>query len=135
MKSIEQEQIKIMYYSKAVQEMDEAREILSRAKKEDEFYTNKKPVKKACIMAYRAVKIALDGYFLANGVKLPKSGKTINFYRSNISKLNSKLSPYLEGIYTVLYLDCYCDCILSVDLIKSGIKTSDTFIEKIKPVE
>ena len=38
MESIEQEQIKIMYYSKAVQEMDEAREILSRAKKEDEFF-------------------------------------------------------------------------------------------------
>ena len=119
----------------AVQEMDKAREILSRANKEDEFYTNKKPVKKACIMAYRAVKIALDGYFLANGVKLPKSGKTIDFYRSNISKLNSKLSPYLEGIYTVLYLDCYCDGLKCIDLIKSGIKTANNFIEKIKPVE
>jgi hypothetical protein len=135
MESVEQEKIKIIYYSKAVQDMDEAQEILNRAKREDDFYKHKKPVKKACFMAYRAVKIALDGYFLANGVKLPKSGRSINFYRSNISKLNSKLSPYLEGIYTVFYLDCYCDCILSVDLIKSGIATANTFIEKIKPVE
>jgi Domain of unknown function (DUF5618) len=135
MGSIEQEKIKIEYFTRAVQKMDEAQEILNKAKREDDFYKYKKPVKKACILAYRAVKIALDAYFLASGVKLPKSRKSINYYRANISKLNSKLSPYLEGVHTVLYLDCYCDGLTCVDLINIGIKTANTFIEKIKPVE
>ena len=48
----EQEELKQSYYSEAMRYMDKAKEYLKNAKKEDEFYQDKKYVKTACGTAY-----------------------------------------------------------------------------------
>jgi hypothetical protein len=58
----EQETLKETYYSEATRYMDNAKECLKKAKKEDDYYHDKKYVKMACGAAYSGVLIALDGF-------------------------------------------------------------------------
>jgi hypothetical protein len=133
MGTVEQNKIKAEYYKEAIRYMDNAKEMLKKANKEDEFYKDSKYVKTACGIAYNAVLKALDGYFILKEVKVPKSRKSIEFYRANTSKIDKKLLGYLNSAYNILHLDGYYDGILLVDAVNLGFKTAYTIIDKIKP--
>ncbi|MCL4481669.1 MAG: DUF5618 family protein [Bacteroidetes bacterium] len=133
METTEQNKIKAEYYKEAIRYMDNAKETLKKAGKEDDLYQDSKYVKTASGIAYNAVLKALDGYFILKEVKAPKNRKSIEFYRANTSKIDKKMLGYLNSAYNILHLDGYYDGILSVDVINTGFKLAYTIIDKIKP--
>ena len=133
MGTADQNRIMTEYYAEAIRYMDNARQTLRKAGKDDDTYQDSKYVKTACGIAYNAVLKALDGYFLLKDIKLPKNRKSIEFYRSHVAKIDQKLLVYLNGAYSVLHLEGYYDGILVVDIINSGFKLAYTIIDKIKP--
>jgi len=68
MSVVEQLELKTKYYNEAIRYMDNAKETLKMAGKEDRFYNDKKYVKTACGTAYNGVLEALDGYFILKDV-------------------------------------------------------------------
>jgi hypothetical protein len=67
----EQQVIKEKYYNEAIRYMDNAKECLSKAKKEGNFYHDSKYVKMACGTAYSGLLVALDGFLTLKGVAKP----------------------------------------------------------------
>jgi hypothetical protein len=130
---IEQSQIKEKYYTEAIRYMDNAKEVLKKANKKDEFYQDAKYVKMASGTAYNAVLLALDGYLLLKEVPKKKGRKDIDFYKSTITKIDKKLLDYLNAAYDVLHLSCYYDGIRDVKVISRGFELAYTIIDKIKP--
>jgi len=133
MGTADQDKIRSEYYVEAIRYMDNARETLIKAGKEDDLYKDDKYVKTACGIAYCAVLKALDGYLLLKEVKRQKGRKSIEYYRENISKIDRKLMQYLNNAYMTLHLDGYYDGNVSVDTISSGFKSAYLIIDKIKP--
>ncbi|MCL2220457.1 MAG: DUF5618 family protein [Chitinispirillia bacterium] len=123
-------------YAEAVRYMDNAREMLQKAKKRDDgFYTDKKYVRTACGTAYSGVLVALDAWFTLKGVKNPKKNgrKSVDFYKMNLSQLDKKMADYYDTVYGNLHLCGYYDGRLDVDTIQSGFRRACEIIEKIKP--
>ena len=131
----EQEDTKTRFYGEAMRYMNNAKEYLQKAKKEDRYYRDTKYVKTACGVAYSGVLVALDGFFELKGVELPrkKLRKSIKYYQENLAKLDKKLLNNLNLAYQILHLSGYYDGINSVNVIKEGFEEAFTIIEKIKP--
>jgi hypothetical protein len=64
-----------------------------------------------------------------------KKGKSIDFYRTNLTKLDKKLLQNLNIVYDNLHLFGYYDCTLVVSTIEEGFKNVAEIIERIKPRE
>ena len=133
MESTVSDKITNEYYQEAIRYMENAKETLKKAGKEDDFYQDDKYVKTACGIAYCAVLKALDGYFILKEVKKQRGRKSIEYYRDNISKIDRKLLNYLNNAYFILHLEGYYEGNLSVDTINSGLKSAYLIIDKIKP--
>lgn len=130
----EQQQLKIKYYNEAIRYMDNAKETLQKAVKEDDYYRDRKYVRTACGTAYNGVLIALDAYLILKDVELPKKKRrSIAFYTNNIAQLDKKMLNYLDVVYDVLHLDGYYDGILNARIIKEGFNVAYQIIDKIKP--
>ncbi len=129
----EQKEIKTTYYNEAIRYMDNAKEVLKKADKKDDFFQDVKYVKMSTGTAYNAVLMALDGYFILKEVPKKKGRKDIDYYRSNVTKIDKKLLDYLNEAYRVLHLDGYYDGTKSVKLVNLGFEYAYTIIEKIKP--
>ena len=131
----EQQTLKEEYYNEAVRYMDNAKEYLKTAKKEGNFYRDKKYVKTACGTAYSGMLVALDCFLILKGVNKPKGKvrKTIEYYQSNITRIDRKMLDNLNVAYKILHLSGYYDGIESVDVIKTGFNFAYSLIEKIKP--
>ena len=102
----EQEQTKEKYYSEAMRYMDNAKEYLKNAKKEGNFYHDKKYVKTACGVAYSGLLVALEGLLALKGVDKPskKQRKSIEYYQENIARIDKKMLDYLNSAYEILHL-------------------------------
>jgi len=131
----EQQLLKEHYYAEALRNMDNAKENLQKADKSGKFYNDAKYVKAACGIAYSGLLVALDGYIILKGMKKPnkKERKSIEFYQSNIAKIDKKMLNYLNGAYNILHLSGYYDGNTSVNVIREGFNLAYTLIEKIKP--
>ena len=137
----EQERIKEEYYSEALRYMDNAKEYLKNANKEDGFYLDKKYVKTACGTAYNGMLMALDGFLMLKGKdappKPPRRGgmrrKSIEFYQSTITKIDKKMLNYLNSAYEILHLWGYYDGITKASVVMDGFDLAYTIIDKIKP--
>ena len=131
----EQEDTKVRFYGEAMRFMNNAKECLQKAKKEDRFYHDTKYVKMACGTAYSGVLVALDGYLTLKGIEKPKKKlrKSIEYYQENLAKLDKKLLSYVNSAYQILHLMGYYDGVLNADVIKAGFEDAYTIIEKIKP--
>ena len=129
----EQIRIRETYYNEAIRYMDNAKDNLLKAGKEDRFYCDDKYVQTACGVAYVGVLKALDGYFMLKGVEKEKSRKNIEYYQSNITKIDKKLLNYLNNAYEILHLSGYYDGVTDVKTISSGFELAYEIIEKIKP--
>ena len=133
MESTVSDKITNEYYQEAIRYMENAKETLKKAGKDNDFYKDDKYVKMACGIAYSAVLKAMDGFFLLKEVKRQKGRKSIEYYRDNISKIDRKLLNYLNNAYFILHLEGYYEGNLSVDTINSGLKSAYLIIDKIKP--
>jgi len=132
----EQEQTKEKYYSEAIRYMDNAREYLKNARKEDNFYHDKKYVKTACGTAYSGVLVALDGFLTLKDLKpKAKERKSIEFYQRNITRIDKKMLDTLNSAYEILHLLGYYDGITSANVVKEGFNHAYALIDKIKPSE
>ncbi len=129
----EQSKIKVTYYNEAIRYMENAKENLKRAGKEDRFYQDIKYVKTACGVAYNGVLVALDGYFLLKDVEKRRGRKSIQYYETNLAKVDKKLLNYLNSAYRILHLYGYYDGENEVKMISSGFELAYSIIEKIKP--
>ena len=130
----EQQDLKEKSYTEAIRYMDNAKDTLRKAGKENNFYNDKKYVSSACGIAYRGVLIALDAYLKMKDIKEPKKRrKSIEFYESNISKLDKKMLKHLDTVYGVLHIEGYYECILDSRVIAAGFDNAYQIIDKIKP--
>jgi hypothetical protein len=123
-------------YAEAIRYMDNAKEALQKAGKQDEgYYNDAKYVRTACGIAYLGVLIALDAWLTIKGVQLPNKRKhmTIDFYLSNVAKTDKKVLSRLNAAYNVLHLDGYYRKVTSVKTIESGFDAAYDIIDKIKP--
>ena len=131
----EQEQTKEKYYSEALRYMENAKEYLKNAQKEDDFYLDKKYVKTACGTAYSGLLVALDGFFTLKDLKPKgKERKSIEFYQRNITRIDKKMLNTLNSAYEILHLLGYYDGITKVSVVKEGFDLAYTIIDRIKPV-
>ena len=130
----EQAEIKAKYYNEAIRYMDNAKEVLKKAGKDDDYYSDDKYVKMATGTAYNGVLKALDGYFILKEVKPVKKGSRANrqYYEKNLAVLDKKLLKYYETVYRVLHLEGYYEGETYVPTIQSGMLAAYQIIEKIK---
>jgi len=133
----EQQSLKERYYNDAIRYMDNAKECLQKAKKEDNYYNDPKYVKMACGTAYSGMLAALDCFLLLKGIDKPKGKerKSIEYYQSNITKIDKKMLNNLNSAYEILHLWGYYDGITKVSVVKDGFDEAYKIITKIKPVE
>ena len=132
----EQELTKEKYYNEALRYMDNAKEYLKNAQKEDDFYLDKKYVKTACGTAYNGLLIAMDGFFTLKDLKPKrKERKSIEFYQRNIAGIDKKMLNTLNSAYEILHLWGYYDGITKVSVVMEGFDLAFALIDKIKPSE
>jgi uncharacterized protein (UPF0332 family) len=133
----EQQKLKGKYYSNAMRYIDNARECLTKAQKEDGYYNDPKYVRMACGTAYSGVLIALDCFLLLKGIEKPKgkARKSIEYYHDNLGRIDRKMLNNLDSVYNILHLSGYYDGIRNAKVIKEGFDNACTIIEKIKPAE
>ena len=134
----EQSQIRERYYVEAMRYIDNAKECLKKAKKEDGIYGDSKYVRMACGTAYSGVLIALDGFFILKGIeppvkKLKKSRKSIEYYLMNVGKLDGKLLDYVNMAYQILHLSGYYDGVQDARVVSAGFEHAGRIIDRIKP--
>jgi len=131
----EQEALKETYYSEATRYMENAKACLSKAKKEDNYYKDQKYVKMACGTAYSGLLVALDCILMLKGIHKPtgKERKSIEYYQSNITKIDKKILDALNSAYEILHLWGYYDGITKASVVKDGFDEAYKIIEKIKP--
>ncbi|MDR2802562.1 MAG: DUF5618 family protein [Prevotellaceae bacterium] len=131
----EQQELKRKSYAEAKRYMDNAKETLRKAKKEDNYYSDRKYVRTACGTAYNGVLLALDAYLKLKDVELPaKRRRSIEFYTQYIAKIDGKLLKYLDSAYDILHLSGYYDGILNARVINEGFANAHEIINKIKPM-
>jgi uncharacterized protein (UPF0332 family) len=133
MSNDEQQLIKQQSYSEAIRYMENAKETLKKAGKEDHYYKDRKYVKTACGTAYNGVLIALDAYLLLKGIKKTKGCKSIEYYCKQVATLDKKMLRQVNNAYEILHLYGYYDGILDVHVVKSGLEDAFKIINKIKP--
>jgi uncharacterized protein (UPF0332 family) len=123
-------------YAEASRYMDNAKETLQKARKEDDgLYKDQKYVRTACGTAYNGVLYALDAWFVMKGVTNTKKGnrKSIDFYKYNISQIDKKVAKHFDAVYSTLHLSGYYDGCLDVKVIQAGFERAYYIINKIKP--
>ncbi|MCL2218556.1 MAG: DUF5618 family protein [Chitinispirillia bacterium] len=122
-------------YAEATRYMDNAKEALRKAGKDEEHYRDAKYVRTACGIAYNGVLIALDAWFNIKGVPpLPqKQRKSEHHYRSNLAALDKKMATKFNDAYDVLHLFGYYDGVRNIKLIQLGFEHAYYIIDKIKP--
>ena len=132
----EQQTVKEKYYSEAIRYMDNAKECLQKARKENDTYLDKKYIKMACGTAYSGLLVALDGFLILKGVEKPKGKlrKSIEFYQGSLGKIDKKMLNYLNNAYEILHLWGYYDGISDAVVVKRGFEIANTLIDKIKPM-
>ena len=115
--------------------MDNAKECLKKAKKEDNYYNDTKYVRMACGTAYNGVLIALDCFLILKGVhkRTSKTRKSIEYYQNNLGMLDKKMLVSVNDTYKILHLSGYYDGIQDAIVVKRGFDLANTLIEKIKP--
>jgi hypothetical protein len=137
MSIFEQQEVKEKYYNEASRYIDNARENLKNAKKEGNIYRDRKYVRAACGIAYSGVLVALDGYFILNGMHSSNSKKvrkSIEYYQKNLAKQDKKMLDNLNQAYQILHLYGYYDGLDNVNVVKEGFSLANSIIEKIKPL-
>lgn len=128
----EQQQIKKEYYGGAMRYMENAKDLLRKAGKEDNRYKDEKYVKTACGTAYNGVLKALDGYLLLKDIPKQKGRKSIEYYVDRVAKLDKKLLKDLNTAYRVLHLDGYYDGETYMPTIQSGFNVANAIVKRIE---
>jgi hypothetical protein len=120
-------------YEEALRYMDNAKETLKKAGKENELYKDIKYVKTASGTAYSGVLLAIDEYLKRKEGLKYKKPKSIEDYRTRVAKQNKKLLTLLNNAYDSLHILGYYFGTNSVKHIATGFEEAYQVIEYIKP--
>jgi hypothetical protein len=120
----------------ALRYLENAKQILLSAPKEDSTYTDIKPVQEACGTAYLAVLKAIDEYLLSRGMEKKELPKSVDGYRNLLSRHalihDGKLVREFEKLYDALHIAGYYRGLLAdVDMVKDALKAAESFITKL----
>jgi hypothetical protein len=122
----------------ALRYLKNAEEIIKKAPREGNTYTDLKPVREAMGIAYLAVLEAINEYLITKK-GLTKKGlpKSVDAYRialrKHVATHNGKLIREFEMLYDALHIaGYYRGLIYNVDMVKDALKAARAFIEKIK---
>jgi len=132
----EQNEFLSKWYAEANRYMDNAKEALKKAIKDDDgFYKDDKYVKSACGIAYLGVLVAVDKWLTLKGVEEPGKGKhkKIEFYTHNVAQIDNKLLNRLNTAYNILHLEGYYRGEKRIKIIDEGFNMAYEIIDKIKP--
>ena len=130
----EQNELREKSYAEAMRYMDNAKETLKKAGKEDNRYNDKKYVRSACGTAYSGLLVALDAYLQMKDFEMPKKKRrSIEFYLKSVAQLDKKLLKDLDVAYDTLHLSGYYDGNLDARVISAGFDNAYQIIERIKP--
>jgi hypothetical protein len=131
----QQEQSKLQPYAEALRYMNNAEETLQKTRKDGNFYLDRKYVRTACGIAYLGVLEALGAWLKIKGVPDPpkRKRKTIDFYTTNVARLDGKLTMALHTAYEVLHREGYYDGVQYVKTIRSGFDVAYEIIARNKP--
>jgi len=116
--------------------LENAKQILLSAPKEDNTYTDIKPVQEACGTAYLAVLKAVDEYLVSKGMEKKDLPKSVDEYRDLLRKYalihNGKLIREFEKLYDALHIAGYYRGLLAdVGMVKEAFKAAESFITKL----
>jgi len=116
--------------------LENAKEILGSAPREDSIYTDLKLVREAFAIAYLAVLEAINEALIKRGITKRELPKSVDAYRKTLRKYfavrNGKLLREFEMLYDALHIaGYYRGLIYNVDAVKDYIKAARAFIEKI----
>jgi hypothetical protein len=120
----------------ALRYLENAKQILLSAPREDSTYTDIKPVQEACATAYLAVLKAIDEYLLSRGMEKKELPKSVDGYRNLLSRHalihDGKLVREFEKLYDALHIAGYYRGLLAdVDMVKDALKAAESFITKL----
>ena len=116
--------------------LNKAKETLKSASVENGTYTDVRPVREACGVAYLAVLIAIDEYLLKKGMSKKELPRSVDAYRRALQKYltvhDGKLLREFEALYEALHIaGYYRGNLYFVDMIKDALKATRAFIERI----
>lgn len=116
--------------------IENAKEILNKSPREENYYKDIKYVKTACGTAYLGVLRAIDDYLLDRGITRDKLPKKVEEYEKALKKhggvYNGKLMRQFQTIYHELHIAGYYRGDLQrISIVKEAISNAKDFIEKI----
>jgi hypothetical protein len=120
-------------YKESMRYIENAENILKSAGIDGRYYIDEKYVKIACGAAYSGILVALDCLFEIKNLPKRRGRKAIDYYQSNVAKVDKKLLKELNNAYTVLHLDGYYGGITSIKTIESGFDDAISIISSLKP--
>ncbi|MGB9716793.1 MAG: DUF5618 family protein [Thermodesulfovibrionales bacterium] len=120
----------------ALRYLNNAKEILKSVPVEDGTYTDVKPVREACGIAYLAILMAIDEFLIKKGLSKKELPRSIDAYRKALQKYfrvhNGKLLREFEALYEALHIaGYYRGNLYLVEMVKDALKAAKAFIEKI----
>ena len=116
----------------ATRYMANAYKELALAKKNGKYYDDTKHVSIACGTAYKGVLIAIGGIFKQRGVQRGRGGVSIEYYTSNLSKIDKKMLNALNTAYDILHCEGYYRELNNVKAISVGFEEAEFIINKLK---
>ncbi len=120
-------------YQEAMRYIENAREQLKLAGKDGKFFEDEKYVKSASGIAYSGILVALDFLFDLKGIPKKRGRKAIDYYKTNLAKIDKKLLNYLNSAYNVLHLEGYYSGEKKINVIHEGFDSAIAIIEALKP--
>jgi hypothetical protein len=121
----------------ALRYLQNAKEILRKAPREDDYYRDVKYVREACGTAYLAVLNAIDEHLLEKGWSKKDLPKSVDAYRKALQKhlavRNGRLTREFENLYDELHIAGYYRGFLHrVGVVKDAFKGAEEFIAKLR---
>jgi hypothetical protein len=120
-------------FKESMRYIENARETLIQAGKEDKFYLDEKYVKTACGTAYSGMLKVLDFLFDIKNMPKRRGRKSIDYYQNNLSKLDKKLLKHLNNVYLVIHLEGYYEGQTYIKSIEAGFENALSVIAALKP--
>ena len=120
-------------YQEAMRYINNANEALMLAGKEDKYYEDAKYVKSACGIAYSGLLLALDYLFDFKNIPKKKGRKAIDYYQSNLAKIDKRLLKDLNTAYFILHLEGYYVGQTRIGVIKEGFECALSIKSALNP--
>ena len=134
MSTQEKQKLKQTAFTEAWRYIDNAKDALKKAGKQEDYYQDAKYVRSASGAAYNGMLIALDTFLKLKDIPLPRTNKkSIYWYRDNIGKLDRKLLNELNTVYHNLHILGYYEGELNSNTIQIGMEKAISIINRIKP--